>query len=175
MWRRAMRTSRRLCRRPTRGAFALAVALTATAGCGTEQRTASGLDGWLAGTPDEKFDVVAKHLRGFDMAMVETEYRYQQLYWAGEDENWAYADYQVQKIRTAIENGLERRPKRAASAETFLTMVLPAVGQAIAAHDQALFRQRFGALTAACNSCHDAEQMAFVRVVVPTMRTGPAQ
>jgi hypothetical protein len=160
---------------PAAAGTAAALLLVGAAACRSDQPTATGEGGWLAGTPDEKFDLIAKHLRGFDMAMVETGYRYQQLYWAGEDQNWEYADYQLQKIRTAIENGLERRPKRAASAETFLTMVLPAVSQVIAAHDQTLFRRRFGALTAACNSCHDAEQMAFVRVAVPTMRTGPAQ
>ena len=89
--------------------------------------TASGEGGWLAGTVDEKFNTVAKQLRGFDMAMVETAYRYTELHWAAQDANWEYAEYQVQKIRTAVENGLERRPRRAKSAETFLTIVLPAV------------------------------------------------
>src|SRR5690606_15846238 len=66
-----------------------------------------------------------KQFRGFDNAMVETGYRYQELYWAGQDENWEYADYQLEKIKIAIENGLERRPKRAKSAEHLLTSVLP--------------------------------------------------
>jgi len=144
-------------------------------GCRGAQSTASGADGWLRGTPDEKFEIVARQLRGFDLAMVETGYRYEQLYWAGEDQNWPYADYHLTKIRTAIENGLERRPLRAASAETFLTMVLPALAEAIAREDQALFRQRFGALTSTCNSCHEAEQMAFVHVAVPTIRTSAAR
>lgn len=158
------------------GALAVtaATALGST-GCRRDAPTASGLDGWLAGTPDEKFDVVATHLRGFDVAMVETGYRYQQLYWAGEDQNWGYADYQLQKIRTAIEHGLERRPKRAKSAETFLTMVLPAVGEAIAERDRARFRERFGALTATCNTCHVAEKVPFVQVAAPTIRSGPVQ
>lgn len=41
------------------------------------------------------------------MPMVEKGYRDQELYWAGQDENWDYADYQIEKIRKAIENGLE--------------------------------------------------------------------
>jgi hypothetical protein len=43
------------------------------------------------------------------------------------------------KIRTTVENGLERRPKRAASAEKFLTMVLPHLSEAIARKDSAMF------------------------------------
>jgi len=75
---------------------------------------------------------------------------------------------QSQKIRTTIDNGLERRPKRTASAQTFLRMVLPALDEAIARGDQVLFRQRFGALTATCHTCHEAEQVAFVHVSPPT-------
>jgi hypothetical protein len=91
--------------------------------------TASGEGGWLAGTTDEKFDTVAKQLRGFDMAMVETGYRYNELYWAAQDSNWGYAEYQVLKIRTAVENGLERRPNRAKSAETFLPVCCRPLGR----------------------------------------------
>ena len=86
----------------------------------------SGEGGWSAGTVDDKFNTVAKQLRGFDMAMVETGHRYNELYWAAQDSNWGYAHHQIKKIRTAVENGLERRLKRAKSAETFLTIVLPA-------------------------------------------------
>lgn len=63
--------------------------------------------------------------------MVETGYRYQELYWAGQDQNWEYADYQIEKIKIAIENGLERRPKRAKSAEHLLTYILPEMKKAL--------------------------------------------
>jgi hypothetical protein len=132
--------------------------------------TASGEGGWLAGTVDQKFDTVAKQLRGFDMAMAETGYRYNELYWAALDDNWGYADYQVKKIRTAVENGLERRPKRAASAETFLKIVLPAVEEAIARRDSKQLRELIGSLRSTCNACHQAEKVEFVRVGIPHVR-----
>jgi hypothetical protein len=133
--------------------------------------TASGEGGWLAGTVDDKFNTVAKQLRGFDMAMVETGYRYNELYWAGQDDNWGYADYQAKKIRTAVENGLERRPKRAKSAETFLTIVLPAVEEAIAKHDGTLLKERLVTLRSTCNTCHEAEKVEFVHVGEPQVRS----
>ena len=133
--------------------------------------TVSGEGGWLAGTADQKFDTVAKHLRGFDMAMVETGYRYNELYWAAQDGNWGYAQYQIQKIRTAVENGLERRPTRAASAETFLKIVLPAVEDAIARRDASLLRERLVTLRSTCNTCHEAEKVEFVHVGEPQVRT----
>jgi hypothetical protein len=52
---------------------------------------------WPKGSVEGRFHLVAKHLRGFDMAMVETGHRYAELYWAGKDANWAYADYQLAK------------------------------------------------------------------------------
>ena len=130
-----------------------------------------GEGGWLAGTVDEKFEAVAAQLRGFDMAMVETGYRYNELYWAAQDSNWGYADYQAGKIRTAIENGLKRRPLRAKSAETFLTIVLPDVQNAIKQRDATLLRQRLGSLRSTCNSCHEAEKVEFVQVGDPQVRT----
>jgi len=104
------------------------------------------------------------------MAMAETGYRYNELYCAAQDENWGYAEYQVKKIRTAVENGLERRPKRAASAQTFLKVVLPAVEEAIARRDSTLLRERIGTLRSTCNTCHQAEKVEFVHVGVPQLR-----
>lgn len=132
--------------------------------------TAVGEGGWLAGTVDEKFETVAAQLRGFDMAMVETGYRYNELYWAAKDSTWGSAQYQAGKIRTAIENGLKRRPKRAKSAETFLTIVLPSVEEAIKQRDAALLQDRMGPLRSTCNSCHKDEQVEFIQVGEPQTR-----
>jgi hypothetical protein len=118
--------------------------------------SASGEGGWLAGTVDEKFETVAGQLRGFDMAMVETGYRYNELYWAARDGNWGYAGYQAGKIRTAIENGVVRRPKRAKSAETFLTIALPAVQAAILARSSAAWKSR--AARSCCSASAPASQ-----------------
>lgn len=154
-------------------ALVLAVSLCSGTACTQPPpaATAVGEGGWLAGTVDEKFEMVATQLRGFDMAMVETGYRYNELYWAGQDSNWGYAEYQAGKIRTAIENGLKRRPLRAKSAETFLTIVLPAVQEAIKERDAARLQERLGTLRATCNACHEAEKVEFVRVEEPRIRT----
>src|SRR3990172_127259 len=107
----------------------------------TDKETTQG--DWIRGT--EK-----KQIRGFDNAMVETGYRYQELYWAGQDENWEYADYQLDKIKLAIENGLERRPKRAKSAEHFLNYVLPEIQKSVASKDTVIFNKEFKMLTVNC-------------------------
>jgi hypothetical protein len=77
-----------------------------------EGNEAVGPEGWLKGSANEKFVTVARQLRGFDVTMVEVGYRYQELYWAGIDENWDYARYQIEKMETTLKDGFARRPKR---------------------------------------------------------------
>jgi hypothetical protein len=127
----------------------------------------------LSGTNDERFARVARQLRGFDVAMVETGYRYGELYWAGQDQNWEFAKYQIEKIRTAVKNGVERRPKRGPSAQV-LEGALSGVEDAIAAKNPALFAERFAVLTASCNACHQTEGVPFVHVRPPAIRLSPA-
>lgn len=130
----------------------------------------SGGPAWISGTVDERFATVERHLRGFDMAMVETSHRYAELHAAGEDHNWGYALYQAGKIRTAITNGVERRPKRAASAQ-MIEPPLAAVEEAARREDAAAFDAAFTQLTVTCNACHQAEQVPFIRIGPPPVRS----
>jgi len=141
--------------------------------CGEKGNKPSGTNGWLKGDDDEKFETVANQLRGFDIAMVETGYRYQELYWAGKDENWDYAKYQADKIKTAIESGLERRPNRAGSAQNFLNAALPDIQKAILTKDTLLFSRTFTALTANCMACHSLEKVPYMLVKTPVSRQSP--
>lgn len=129
--------------------------------------------GWLSPDPGRQQAQLERHLRGLDVAMMEVGQRYVDLHFAGEDANWELAAYELQKIRLALENALERRPKRAASARPFLGEALPALDAAVAARDEALFERRFDELTAACNACHVAEGTPFFEVHRPELRTSP--
>ena len=134
----------------------------------SEKETAQG--DWIKGTEAEQIKTVEKQFRAFDNAMVETGYRYQELYWAGQDQNWQYANYQLEKIKIAIENGLERRPKRAKSAEHFLTNVLPEMKKTLEIKDTVIFNKNFQTMTINCNSCHVMEKVPFFSVQIPTER-----
>lgn len=154
----------------------LIILISGTLSCINRNKDQSEVPGnWLKGNETQKFETVSKHLRGFDIAMVETAYRYQELYWTGKDHNWGYAEYQSKKIRTAIENGLERRPKRAGSAKSFLNVALPDMDSAIASRDTMKFRQAFNALTSHCNACHVLEEVPFIKVSIPSARHSPGR
>jgi hypothetical protein len=128
---------------------------------------------WLSEDRDERLLQLERQLRGFDVAMMEVGHRYIDLYWAGRDANWEAAAYSLQKIRIAIENGLERRPKRADSARPFLAGPLRAMDDAVSAQDPELFAARFQGLTAGCNTCHATEQVSFFEIRAPTTRVSP--
>lgn len=104
--------------------------------------------------------------------MVEVGYRYGELTWAARDRNFGYAGYQLAKIRTAIANGLERRPRRAASAAA-LEAPLAEVERAIEAEDGVALDASLIRLTASCNTCHVAEDVPFITVAPPTLRLSP--
>jgi len=136
-------------------------------------RTVEGSD-WLRGDVDTRFGLVGKHLRGFDMAMVEVGYRYTELYWATRDRNWEYAAYQLGKIETAVANGVERRPARAVSAQ-MLGRSVEGVRMAIESQDTSALDAAIETLTATCNTCHQAERVPYIHVVRPEVRDSPVR
>ena len=130
---------------------------------------------WLQGTTDERFEVVTRPLRGLDMAMVEIGYRYQELSRAGESENLDYAAYQVNKIRQSLENALQRRPRREASAREIFMPTFDAMTDAAASNDRSQFEAQLTEFTASCNRCHVAEGVFSFVVIPPAARTAPIQ
>jgi hypothetical protein len=131
--------------------------------------------GWLGKLPaDKQIEAIDRQFRGFDMAMFEVNYRYTEMYFGAMEGNWDYALYTGEKIAWALENGFERRPKRRANGEAiFLKGAYPAVIDAIKKRDIALFKQRVDALRAGCNACHAAENVAFIRVGIPSIKQTP--
>lgn len=74
---------------------------------------------WIVGSEKDQLAIIESQFRGFDNAMVETGYRYQEMFWGGLDGNWEYANYELNKMELAIKQGIERRPKQGESASFF--------------------------------------------------------
>jgi hypothetical protein len=128
---------------------------------------------WIKGSEKEKLATIERQFRGFDNTMVEVGYRYQELYFAGQDQNWEYANYQIDKIKQALGHGFERRPKRAPSGQYMYNEIIPEMKKAIATHKKETFEEAFEILTANCNNCHAMEKMPFFTVYKPTIRQSP--
>ncbi len=153
--------------------FASSLFVISFSSCDTDDTDPVGSQDWLTGDTQQKLETITDHLRGFDMAMVETGYRYSELYWAGYDSNWDYARYQIEKIALALDRGLERRPARAESADPFINHAIPEMENAIQSEDPDLFQREFENFTQSCNACHAAEQVPHFNVKEPETRLSP--
>jgi hypothetical protein len=127
-------------------------------------------DSWLKGTTDEKLAQIEKHLRGLDVAMAEIGYRYGELHHAAKESNWDYAKYQTEKIDLALRLALERRPKRAASSQTFLNADIPTVLKAIESKNAAQMNRALKQLHNSCVACHRSENVLHFRSAVERIR-----
>lgn len=142
--------------------------------CQTKENTdAVGVDGWLKGTTQEKLHELANQQAGTGRAMIEVGYRYQELYWAGAEGNWEYAEHQLEEIEITLQLALVRRPERATSAQAFLNYSIPEMEKVIETTDTIQFLKAFTAFTAGCNACHIAEKMPFLHVEKPIYKLSP--
>lgn len=123
---------------------------------------------WITGDESEQLETIEDHFQGFGKAMWEVSYRYKELYVAGQNENWGYAEHHVHEMEEAIELGLERRPKHKEAATQFLTVSIPEINKAIEEKNKALFEEKYEAMRQSCNACHVMRDHEFINVKTPT-------
>jgi hypothetical protein len=125
---------------------------------------------WLEASDDRLEVVLARQLRGLDVAMIEIDHRFAELYFAGQDGNWGYAEHQVEHMELALDLALERRPHRAASARGHFMPHLRRMAAVVEAEDADAFPAAFESLLNGCNACHRAEDEPSFVVGLPTQR-----
>lgn len=121
-----------------------------------------GPNDWLLAAPDDetRLTLLQRQLRGFDQPMWEVGERFERLHAALGRNNYPLAAYQWEKIRTAIENGIAKRPARAANAEAlFLRPVWSDVDADLKSADPVRAWAAFERAKVACQSCHEAEKV----------------
>lgn len=123
-----------------------------------------GKDGWLKGSEQEKINEIANQLRGYDVAMVEINYRFDQLKKVENTTNWDYHQYQLEKMKTAFQNAMTRRPKRNASSQYFLDNEYKNLEDAVTKKDSVLFLKGLTIMQNGCNACHAKEKVPFIQI-----------
>ena len=142
------------------------------------QNNYSTKSNWLLDTKtnEQKFKKIQQQFRGFDLAMVEVGYRFNSLYFAIKDKNYDLANYQLDKIKKAMENGIQRREKRQKNTkEIFLDTQYIAMKKALLINSYKLIQEEYTNTKQACNSCHIAENVPFIKVIDPQYRWQPIQ
>jgi hypothetical protein len=142
------------------------------------QNNYSTKSNWLleTKTDEQKFKKIQKQFRGFDLAMVEVGYRFNSFYFAIKDKNYNLAHYQLDKIKKAIENGIQRRPKRKNNSEImFLNTQYNAMKKALDTEKSQQIQKEYLNTKRQCNACHMAEKVPFIHVADPKYRWQPIQ
>lgn len=151
--------------------FAAVAAAVVISACQTESAQQRFETRWAGEELEEIIASMEDQFGGFDQTMMETNYRYNELYWAGYDGNWGYAEYHLEKIVGSMERGFIRRPAREASASQFLNTNAPRLMETIEGEDRDAFLDYFSRFAASCNTCHEMEAVPFVQVIIPETRT----
>ena len=108
--------------------------------------------------------------------------RHVKLWLAGDAGNWRLAAYEVDELKEGFEDIVKLHPTQKGSpvgideiVPRLITEPLEEVGRAVAAADRARFGKAFDAVTAACNSCHQATNFGFNVVRRPATNPYPNQ
>ena len=115
---------------------------------------------------------------GLGEIMTLTQMRHAKLWLAGQVENWPLASYELDELEEGFDDAVEYHPTHKDS-RVLIKDVLPAMTaapiqalrSAVEDKDSTRFAQAFDALTAACNSCHQATDFGFNVVVRPSGNT----
>lgn len=105
---------------------------------------------------------------GFGDFMGTIQAHHSKLWFAGQNENWELADFEVHEIMEAIEAIQKFQAEREES--QLIGMINPAldsVDKAIEQKNSALFKSSYILLTNTWNSCHQATKLGFNVVKIP--------
>jgi hypothetical protein len=105
---------------------------------------------------------------GFGEFMSGIQAHHSKLWFAGQNENWRLADFEVHEIMEAMEDIRKFQTERKES--RMIEMIEPAldsITNAIQQKNTTLFKTSYSLLTNTCNNCHRAADFEFNVVKIP--------
>lgn len=108
--------------------------------------------------------------------------RHVKLWFAGEAGNWKLAQYELDELKEGFDDVVRLHPTHKDSpvpvsevVPRIMTLPLSDLGKTVEARDRSRFGKAYDALTAACNSCHEATNFGFNVVRRPAVNPYPNQ
>jgi predicted secreted protein len=101
--------------------------------------------------------------------MMVTQLGHFKLWYAGAVQNWQLANYELAQIRANMVDARKLHPDNSRSDMSAMTGPADELDEAIKAKDSAKFVKAFSKLTAACNSCHEATDVGFIKIRDPRL------
>jgi hypothetical protein len=110
---------------------------------------------------------------GLGEFMTATQLRHAKLWFAGKENNWDLAAYEIDEITEGLEDAEKQFPTHdgVPVADMIKANIDPAVEElrkAVRAKSSAKFAAAFDKLTNACNTCHTGANKPFIRIRRPT-------
>ena len=105
---------------------------------------------------------------GFGDFMSSIQAHHSKLWFAGQNENWELADFEIHEIMEAIEDIQEYHEGREET--KLIGMINPAIEsieKAIEQRNRTLFESSYNMLTISCNQCHQTLDLNYIRVKTP--------
>jgi len=104
---------------------------------------------------------------GLGEIMTATQMRHSKLWFAGKSSNWKLADYELFELQEGFDDALKFHPSRSRLLVEFTEIPIKQLKEAITEKNIRKFNNAFEALTSSCNSCHEATDFGFNRVIIP--------
>lgn len=108
---------------------------------------------------------------GFGEFMGNIQVHHSKLWFAGENENWKLADFEINEIKENLEAIQKYETDRQES--EMIPIIKPAldsVSHAIQKQNLSEFKSSFNLLTNTCVNCHQATKHEFIQIQVPDMQ-----
>jgi hypothetical protein len=110
---------------------------------------------------------------GLGEFMIATQLRHAKLWFAGKQNNWDLAAYEIDEIKEGLEDAARLHPTfdGVPVAEMIKTIIDPRIEElekAVRAKSSAKFMVAFDKLTSGCNNCHAGANKPFIRIQRPT-------
>ncbi len=124
---------------------------------------AEGAYDWRkSGSEKEKMKNLVKAMPSASQIMMQAGERYKSLYWAAKQEQWDFAEYQIEELEELMTLLQVTRPKRAATAQEFLDNGFEGFEQAFEKKEWKAFYGAFSNMREQCMVCHVKNDHAFV-------------
>ena len=109
---------------------------------------------------------------GLGEFMTATQLRHAKLWFAGEQNNWDLAAYEIDEVKEGLEDAARLFPTFdgfpvAEMIKTIIDPRIEEVEKAVRAKSSTKFAGAFDELTSGCNSCHAAASKPFIRIQRP--------
>jgi hypothetical protein len=130
----------------------------------------------VAGAPMDS-QILNDRLPDQSHEMQDAGYHFENLWFAGDKQNWPLASYYLRKTQAYLELAVQIKPvRRTAAGDVNLKGILDAVNntllaqvdQAITNKDVANFKTAYRQTVEGCTACHTACEKSYLRVQVPS-------